>query len=89
MIIFFCFITSALNSFISSSSSPDNDTSILFRKLRSFQDAGHKAILIIGDFTARIGDPTGKSKTRIQLSQEEVMLKLADAIEKITKVGPP
>ena len=45
---------------------------ILFRKLRAFQDAGHKAILIIGDFTARIGDPTGKSKTRVQLSEEEV-----------------
>ena len=46
--------------------------SILFRKLRAFQDAGHIAILIIGDFTARIGDPTGKSKTRVQLSAEEV-----------------
>ena len=46
--------------------------SILFRKLRSFQDNGHKAILIIGDFTAQIGDPTGKNKTRIQLSEEEV-----------------
>ncbi|KGG16230.1 MULTISPECIES: tyrosine--tRNA ligase [unclassified Prochlorococcus] len=46
--------------------------SIIFRKLRAFQDAGHTAILIIGDFTARIGDPTGKSKTRIQLSAEEV-----------------
>ena len=46
--------------------------SILFRKLRAFQDAGHTAVLIIGDFTARIGDPTGKSKTRIQLSKEEV-----------------
>ena len=34
--------------------------SILFRKLRAFQDAGHTAVLIIGDFTARIGDPTGK-----------------------------
>lgn len=45
---------------------------ILFRKLRAFQDAGHTAILIIGDFTARIGDPTGKSKTRVQLSAEEV-----------------
>ncbi|MEB3185406.1 MAG: tyrosine--tRNA ligase, partial [Cyanobacteriota bacterium] len=33
--------------------------SILFRKLRAFQDAGHTAVLIIGDFTARIGDPTG------------------------------
>ncbi|AAQ00454.1 MULTISPECIES: tyrosine--tRNA ligase [Prochlorococcus] len=46
--------------------------SIIFRKLRAFQDAGHTAILIIGDFTARIGDPTGKSKTRVQLSPEEV-----------------
>ncbi|ABX09314.1 tyrosine--tRNA ligase [Prochlorococcus marinus] len=46
--------------------------SILFRKLRSFQDAGHIAVLIIGDFTARIGDPTGKSKTRNQLTSEEV-----------------
>ena len=46
--------------------------SILFRKLRAFQDAGHTAVLIIGDFTARIGDPTGKSKTRIQLDKDEV-----------------
>ncbi len=46
--------------------------SILFRKLRAFQDAGHTAVLIIGDFTARIGDPTGKSKTRVQLSSVEV-----------------
>ena len=46
--------------------------SILFRKLRAFQDAGHTAVLIIGDFTARIGDPTGKSTTRVQLSAAEV-----------------
>jgi tyrosyl-tRNA synthetase len=46
--------------------------SILFRKLRAFQDAGHTAVLIIGDFTARIGDPTGKSATRVQLSEAEV-----------------
>ncbi|QEY33186.1 tyrosine--tRNA ligase [Synechococcus sp. RSCCF101] len=46
--------------------------SILFRKLRAFQDAGHTAVLIIGDFTARIGDPTGKSSTRVQLSPEAV-----------------
>ncbi len=46
--------------------------SILFRKLRAFQDAGHTAVLIIGDFTARIGDPTGKSATRVQLSPAEV-----------------
>ena len=47
--------------------------SILFRKLRAFQDNGHIAVLIIGDFTAQIGDPTGKNKTRIQLSEEEVL----------------
>ncbi|WP_043370167.1 tyrosine--tRNA ligase [Cyanobium sp. PCC 7001] len=46
--------------------------SLLFRKLRAFQDAGHTAVLIIGDFTARIGDPTGKSSTRVQLSAAEV-----------------
>jgi len=46
--------------------------SILFRKLRAFQYAGHTAVLIIGDFTARIGDPTGKSATRVQLSAEAV-----------------
>lgn len=46
--------------------------SILFRKLRAFQDAGHTAVLIIGDFTARIGDPTGKSSTRVQLTAEQV-----------------
>tara|TARA_B100000963_G_scaffold111463_1_gene97053 strand:+ start:545 stop:1792 length:1248 start_codon:yes stop_codon:yes gene_type:complete len=47
--------------------------SILFRKLRLFQDHGHTAVLIIGDFTAQIGDPTGKNKTRVQLSEQEVI----------------
>ncbi|MBD2465177.1 tyrosine--tRNA ligase [Oscillatoria sp. FACHB-1407] len=46
--------------------------SIVFRKLRAFQDAGHTAILLIGDFTARIGDPTGKSEARRQLTAEQV-----------------
>ncbi len=46
--------------------------SIPLRKLRSFQDAGHTAVLIIGDFTARIGDPTGKSEVRPQLTPEQV-----------------
>lgn len=41
------------------------------RKLRQFQDLGHKVIMLIGDFTATIGDPTGKSKTRPPLSLEE------------------
>ena len=42
------------------------------RKLRQFQDAGHTAVLIVGDFTARVGDPSGKSATRPQLTKEEV-----------------
>ncbi|MGG6297298.1 tyrosine--tRNA ligase [Leptolyngbya sp. AN02str] len=46
--------------------------SIVVRKLRQFQDAGHTAILLIGDFTARIGDPTGKSEVRKQLTEEQV-----------------
>lgn len=46
--------------------------SIPVRKMRAFQDAGHTAILIIGDFTARIGDPTGKSEVRQQLTPEQV-----------------
>lgn len=50
---------------------------VVLRKLRQLQDLGHKAIIIIGDFTGMIGDPTGKSKTRKQLSKEDV---LANAI---------
>jgi tyrosyl-tRNA synthetase len=42
------------------------------RKLRAFQDAGHTAVLIMGDFTARIGDPSGRSATRPQLSADQV-----------------
>ncbi|AFY68185.1 tyrosine--tRNA ligase [Geitlerinema sp. PCC 7407] len=46
--------------------------SIPVRKLRAFQDAGHTAVLIIGDFTAQIGDPTGKSEVRRHLTPEDV-----------------
>jgi tyrosyl-tRNA synthetase len=45
---------------------------VVLRKLRQFQDLGHTAVLIIGDFTARVGDPSGKSETRPRLSKEEV-----------------
>ena len=45
---------------------------VVLRKLRQFQDLGHHAHLIIGDFTAQIGDPSGKSKTRPQLTREQV-----------------
>lgn len=45
---------------------------VVLRKLRQFQDMGHRAVLIIGDFTAMIGDPTGKKKTRPVLSREQI-----------------
>jgi tyrosyl-tRNA synthetase len=45
---------------------------VVLRKLREFQDLGHTAVLIVGDFTARVGDPSGKSETRPRLSKEEV-----------------
>jgi len=45
---------------------------VILRKLRQFQDLGHKVIFIIGDFTARIGDPSGRDVTRKPLSKEEI-----------------
>ena len=47
---------------------------VVLRKLKAFQDLGHQVVLIIGDFTARIGDPSGRSQTRPMLSTEEVSL---------------
>ena len=62
--------------------------SILFRKLRAFQDAGHTAVLIIGDFTARIGDPTGKSSTRVQLTSEQVEANATTYLRQLGKGQP-
>src|SRR3954451_7104199 len=45
---------------------------VVLRRLRRFQDCGHIAVLIIGDFTAMVGDPSGKSATRPRLSKEQV-----------------
>lgn len=56
------------------------------RKLKQFQDAGHKAVLIIGDFTARIGDPTGKDKTRPQLNEKDIKKNLKTYLEQAQKV---
>src|SRR3984893_12988015 len=47
--------------------------SIVLRKLRQFQDLGHQAVLIIGDFTGMIGDPSGRAATRPHLTRDEVM----------------
>jgi len=51
--------------------------SVVLEKLRQFQELGHQAVLIIGDFTAQIGDPTGRSKTRPPLSREEILANAA------------
>lgn len=45
---------------------------VVLRKLRQFQDLGHQVVLLIGDFTARVGDPTGKSETRKVLTPEQI-----------------
>jgi len=45
---------------------------VLMRKMKHFQDAGHRVVFVIGDFTGMIGDPTGKSKTRPPLTREQI-----------------
>ncbi len=60
--------------------------SILVRKLRAFQDAGHTAVLLIGDFTARIGDPTDRAEVRKQLSVEEVKANAETYIEQVRPI---
>lgn len=52
---------------------------VVLRKLRHFQELGHTAVLIVGDFTAQVGDPSGKSETRKRLTREEVRA-YADAV---------
>jgi tyrosyl-tRNA synthetase len=54
---------------------------VVLRKLRHFQDLGHQAILVIGDFTAMIGDPSGRNKTRPQLSLEEAKANAESYVE--------
>ncbi|MGD1860795.1 MAG: tyrosine--tRNA ligase [Leptolyngbyaceae cyanobacterium] len=60
--------------------------SIPVRKLRAFQDAGHTAVLIIGDFTARIGDPTGKSEVRKQLTEAEVKANAETYLRQVSSI---
>jgi len=62
---------------------------VIFRKLRQFQDLGHQAVLIIGDFTGMIGDPSGRSATRPQLTREEVMAHAATYREQAFKILDP
>jgi tyrosyl-tRNA synthetase len=60
--------------------------SVILRKLRQFQDLGHHAILIIGDFTALIGDPSGQNKTRPPLTSEEINMNAKSYLEQAGKV---
>ncbi len=60
--------------------------SVVLRKLRQFQDLGHQAILIIGDFTGMIGDPSGKSKTRPSLTLQETRQHGQTYFEQATKI---
>src|SRR5215475_4337992 len=62
---------------------------VVLRKLRQFQDLGHQAVLIIGDFTGMIGDPSGRSATRPHLTHEEVMANAATYREQAFKILDP
>ena len=59
---------------------------VLLRKLRFFQDNGHKVIFIIGDLTARIGDPSGQSKTRPMMSEKEILENSKTYQEQVFKI---
>ncbi|MDA8211636.1 MAG: tyrosine--tRNA ligase, partial [Clostridia bacterium] len=62
---------------------------VVLQKLRQFQEMGHQVIIILGDFTARIGDPTGKSETRKQLTEEQVLANAQTYREQIFKILDP
>ena len=62
---------------------------VALQKLRQFQDLGHNAILIIGDFTAMIGDPSGRSVTRPQLSHDQVMVNAKTFQQQAYKILDP
>lgn len=62
---------------------------VVFNKLRQFQDLGHEAILIIGDFTTLIGDPSGRSSTRPVLTEEEIRANAETYVEQAYKVLDP
>lgn len=59
---------------------------VVLAKMKQFQDAGHKVIFLIGDFTARIGDPTGKSKTRPPLTDSEIEYNTKTYFEQVGRI---
>lgn len=62
---------------------------VTLRKLRQFQDLGHEVVFLVGDFTGRIGDPTGKKETRPQLTEEEVKKNAETYTEQAFKILDP
>ncbi|MBO1924780.1 tyrosine--tRNA ligase [Thiomicrorhabdus sp. 6S3-12] len=62
---------------------------VLINKLKQFQDLGHEVLFLIGDFTAMIGDPTGKSQTRPPLTKEEVIANAETYQEQVFKILDP
>lgn len=62
---------------------------VVLAKMRQLQDLGHNVIFLIGDFTARIGDPTGKSKTRPPLSEQEIEKNTRTYFDQVTKILDP
>lgn len=59
---------------------------VVFRKLRHFQDLGHEIYFLIGDFTARIEDPSGRDKTRPPLTEEQILHNAQSYLDQIFKV---
>jgi tyrosyl-tRNA synthetase len=62
---------------------------VVLLKMKQFQDFGHHIIFLIGDFTARIGDPTGKSKTRPPLTTQEIAKNTATYLDQVSKILDP
>src|SRR5512135_1408107 len=62
---------------------------VVFRKMRHFQELGHEVVFLIGDFTGRIGDPTGKKATRPQLTMEEVLANAETYKAQVFKILDP
>src|SRR6202035_1472942 len=62
---------------------------VVLRKLREFQDAGHRVVLIVGDYTARVGDPSGRSSLRPMLSPEEIDANAATFQEQALRILDP
>lgn len=59
---------------------------VVLKKLRQFQDLGHLIVIIIGDFTARIGDPTGKNKSRPPLNEEQIKENAKTYVDQLSKI---